>query len=649
MSECGYGPFDFGKCACIHVSPPGILDFFLNGVGYSDSPSGSADDRYFTRFAGSVSFSDDYVEGLDGSGRLKWGMQYRDNLRIVGQSCVASWNGDRVLRYEVASLPNFADTFASGSPVSIDSHTPSSDPHGVGWTATEGTWSVSGSAATLTSTGDGRATTDYRFPNATISAWFKTSTTNAEGGILARGDGTLGGSIRLHYSKSTKTATLYLYGVSTATLSMGSEAPVSVYMTIDAPGASVTASIRGYDSGGSPTGATKTTTTYTDAGFDQDDSPTIYGIYGEKGTGQDCVFDAPGGNVVQIVMHNINQVTLYTIGNTSANIEALGQYYGVPGALVTPNVITPGGLPNFSDGGTRTYRMIEEDSTVTTYTCVQDDDYTHPFFGATTNRAAGIDAGLWDPLGRDWGYGLGIKVSGTSWRLVGGPVVFPSSTSMPIIDEQDEIDSHDFSPASWPPLVNPGVTTVSYRSMADGSVVAGTWSHVSFATPSFSLRQFLKIGSAVHIVSEVIASSVIAPGLVACIVTAGSDREFRIYDASGIIYSDTHATRWDSATIPFASDRWFYAIGVTDWSGYVTSEPASIYGSPSTVGLLISMDGSQRVRMCQYNEEDSRYEDIYPGGSSGNLAYAFSRTGIDTVKICDEADHSLPESITFPA
>ena len=641
---CGYGMYAYGSCGCEVVYTPGILDFFLDKI------TGSNPNRYFTRFAGSVSYTDDPNEALiDGSGYTKWGMAYRDNLQVFCDSpdgrVLASWNGTRVLRREFWTLDDFADEFSGGSG-SLASHTPTTDPHSEGWTEAEGSWTSSSGTVTLTSTGNGRATTDYRFADATTTGYLYNSSTDVEAGILARGDGTLTGSIRLHWSKAANEAELFIFNTSAETISFGAEAPTYVMLQIVTDGEDVTAYARGFDSGGTATGALKNTATYTDGTYDFDTSPTIYGVYGEKDTGQDCIFDRFGaGAVFSIEFAFHTRTTLYKIGKTSSDIEVLSTH-PVLATLCTPNVLLEGTAANFTADATRTYRFLEEDGTLLERN-VTGSDHS----GGYTDRELGTTAGLFDPAGRDFGYGLGIKISGNYWRLVGGAIDFPAGDEMPIVTEADEIDTYDWG-GTPPNIFSPfggvsGEASVSYQSMPDGSVVSGSWGNSSFS--GFG-RRFLRIGGTTHIISgSLISAPVIAPDCAALIAVSGSDGVFKIYNSSGVIYSDTHATRWDNARIICASDRWFYLINVADWSGYTTEEPSSVFGGPPTyIHMLISLDGSKRVRVAQYDEGDSRYEEPTTTPISGSFPSLAMRSQVDCVKL-STLDYALPDTIDYPA
>lgn len=646
--DCGgYGFFGIERaCGCEVTYLPGILDFYLDKI------NGAPPNEYFTRFAGSVSYTDDPNEGQDdGSGYTKWGMKYRDNLRVFCEApngrTAAAWNGTRVLRREFFTLPDFSDLFDTTAGA-LASHVPNSHPHTDQWTEAEGSWTSGSTALTLTSTGNGRATTDYRFPNATTTGYVLNSSTDVEAGILARGNGGLTGSIRLHWSKAANEAELSIYNTSMEVIDFTTEAPAYVMLQINAADSTVSASARGFNSSGVATGPLKTTANYTDAGYDFEDSPTIYGVYGEKDTGQDCIFDRFGSTdpvfLIQFAGHE--RVTLYQVGKTSSSIHVLGSHV-IGGTLCTPNAIIPGSAPTFAADGTRTYYFFEDNGTLTTRNVVGNDHS-----GGNTDRALGITAGLWDPSPRDFGYGLGIKISGTEWRLVGGNIVFGGTDDMPIVNEADEIDTYDWG--TTPPIISPvggisGQASVNYQSMEDGSVVAGGWSHTS-GIPTFNHR-FIRCGGTTHIITDTAKPTVIAPGCAALIATVSGDGVFRIYNSSGVIYSDTHATRWSNAQIICANDRWFYVADVSDWSGYTTEEPSSVHGSPPTyINLLISLDGSERVRICQYDELNSRYDNpttpAFP--TTGGFGSAGLRPTIDSVKR-STLDYTLPATISYPA
>jgi hypothetical protein len=323
---CGYGPFDYGSCGCGVL--PGILDFYLDKI------VGGDDDEYFTRFGGSVSFTDDPNEATDGTGRLLWGMKYRDNLKVTCTSggsgfTVASWGGDRVLRQEVWELDAVDEKFNTDAGA-LEDHSPNTEPHGTGWAVHSGTWTVASGQATLTSTGDGRATTDYRFANADTTGRVLNSSTHVEAGIIARGDGTLDGSLRLHWSKGSNEAEFFVRGSSVETLSFGAEAPSYVYLKITAENKYISATAQGVDGAGTATGAEKNTSTYVDPTWNFNTSPTKFGIYGEKAASQDVVFDWPGidPTVFSVVLSGTTRQTLYKVGQTSSTIEVLCSYGG---------------------------------------------------------------------------------------------------------------------------------------------------------------------------------------------------------------------------------------------------------------------------------------------------------------------------------
>jgi hypothetical protein len=310
--------------------------------------------------------------------------------------------------------------------------------------------------------------------------------------------------------------------------------------------------------------------------------------------------------------------------------------------LIAPNVLTSDTGPTFARDGTRKYFFLEEDGSVTYYSCVGTDYYTHGTWGDTTERGAGITAGLWHPTKYEWGYGLGITISGADWRLVGGSPSFPSSTAMPVVSGGTIIDTHTFG-SSPAPLIQPGISgSVSYQCTSDGSVVYVVWGNAGFT------NRFVRIGGSNHTISEIVTTPTISVSNMAGIVTVGGDRVFRIYGSGGVVYSDSHATRWDDATIGCASDRWFYVLNVKDWSSYITEEPSSVFGSaPTRINMLISMDGSKRVRICQYDEDNSRYDNptMPTIGSAPSTAIVDTT---DCVKISSSLDYALPDTIDYP-
>lgn len=641
--------FDYGKCGCVELAT-GTMDFFLDRRSIAIN-----DLRHLTRFAGAVSFSDDSDEGRDGTLVPQWGWAFERNLRVHcvsgGQrACLADWGGQRLLRREFWSLPSFQDYFTTFS--DLADHIPEGTrPHDDElWHESAGSdWTVIGGALRLDTDGTHTGWTDYLWPNVTVTCYGharSSGATGAEIGVLARGDGTIAGSINLHYSRATETATLSIYGSAVDSVTLTGQDPHYVRLILICDGPDISAKVLGINSGGTATGSEQTISGYTDPDYDPWDSPTKCGVEGTRATGEPVLFDRlgiPDPIVFDITVIGNDWTSLYDLtasGFPGARLNS--QPFTTP-YLLAPNVLLGNtamqsgiGFPLTSTG---TYQFLNEDGTVTTYNVIAEDDSA--LDAARSERETGEVAGLWPPRFYTWGYGLGIlnDFDNEVCQLVAGDVVFPTSTAWPIVDGSLVLDSFGTNPTIRPDLAT---VDVSYECTPGGATLFWSWGftsgHAGAGVFINGVNQVIYSTASTH---DTLAGFCVSEGYVAVIVSLTSGgREFRIYDETGLIYSNAHATRWASALIRVASDRWFYVNDVANWSGFTTEEPASVSGSPpSTIDMLISVDGSQRVRACYYQ---TGYEDSGAPGPTGINT-------VDCVKIAGTLPYDLPATINYPA
>lgn len=188
-----------------------------------------------------------------------------------------------------------------------------------------------------------------------------------------------------------------------------------------------------------------------------------------------------------------------------------------------------------------------------------------------------------------------------------------------------------------------GVTAL--KTSDDGSAVVVTYTVPPVTTPSGTFRKAVVDGTVYTL--GALRHAAVVPGAVGLVDFDSGSGEWYLRLIPG--YSNTHATRWASAHVCYASDRFFYVTGVANWYDYCTEIPSPLTSdsgntlitsgnATGTIDMLISHDGAVRLPVVRYEEGSGTYPQRYRLAAFSVVGNAKDVT-TDTIK-----DSSLPYS-----